>query len=163
MLLPDPRNTDKSPATTNTFLSQSQGKQWPKRTQGMACHRARGHQQQQSLLSFTFLSCRGMSGFTANHIPTLWILFSLFSVLSRYLLYVIKCWLFLCQCFWSIQNFQFVLLPRLSDANICQVSSKWIRYPFTSGYDTLGLHLSSTTAQPNVCKARRFQEVRSWG
>lgn len=44
-----------------------------------------------------------------------------------------------------------------------QVSSKWIRYPLASGYDTLGLHSSSTTAQPNVCQARRFQEVRRLG
>lgn len=87
----------------------------------MACHRARGHQQQQSLLSFTFLSSRGMSGFTANHIPTLpsWLCPPCF--LYKAGISLISWWLYLCQCSWSIHNFLFVLLPRLSDAYICHL------------------------------------------
>lgn len=54
------------------------------------CPRAGGHQQQQALLSSRFLSRRGMSGFTANFMPSLFLCPAHF-VLNRCFRLVFQC------------------------------------------------------------------------
>lgn len=126
-----------------------------------------------------------MSGFSANHIPSLWILLSLFSVPGRYFPYVISLWLLRFQWGWTpcpmlntIHHFQPVLIPRLSDyrlsptfvmARLIQTPKGtlgvWMRrtgHKFTS--DVNPSTSVSTTAQCYVVyKARESQEGRRLG